>query len=42
MNKIIFIILSVILTSCFYRPEFHKAKHKKGIKDARKEARHFK
>jgi hypothetical protein len=42
MNKIILIILISFLTSCFYREDFHKAKHQKGLSDARKEGRKYK
>jgi hypothetical protein len=42
MNKIIFIILISFLTSCFYREEFHKPKHQKGLNAAHREGRKYK
>lgn len=41
MNKIIYITLFSILTSCFYR-DFHQSKHKKGLRQAHKEVRNYK
>lgn len=41
MNKLIYITLFSILTSCFYR-DFHQPKHKKGIRQAHKEVRTYK
>jgi hypothetical protein len=42
MNKIILILFVSILTSCFYREDFHKPKHKKGLNESRKEGRKYK
>lgn len=41
MNKLIYITLFSILTSCFYR-DFHQPKHKKGLNQSHKESRKYK
>jgi hypothetical protein len=41
MNKIIYITLFSILTSCFYR-DFHQPKHKKGLRQAHRESIKYK
>ena len=42
MNRIILIILISFLSSCFYREDFHKTKHQKGLNAAHREARKYK
>jgi hypothetical protein len=41
MNKLIYITLFSILTSCFYR-DFHQPKHKKGLRQSHREDRKYK